>query len=143
MKGRELFDLTKIIFEKPGEWSDVTNGEKKKNCFMLAKRFSIKFPLQANMLQKNGINPIAVADFWQRFLSKQYKKTPGWMFLTGSKKVAAQKEAKTTISKDLIRDYSKAYNLDVKSINDALAFYNEDMVKELKAFEKMQKSNEK
>jgi hypothetical protein len=143
MKIRQIFDITKIIFDNPNDWKDVTNGEKRKNIFLLNRRFSIKYPLQANMLQLNGINSIAVADFWQRFLSKQYKKTPGWMFLTGSKKVTALKEAKSTISKDLIRDYSKVNKIDIKSINDALIFFNEDMTKELKSFEKMQKSNEK
>jgi len=29
----ELFDLTKVIFERPGDWADVTNSDKKKWFF--------------------------------------------------------------------------------------------------------------
>ena len=136
---RELFDISKIIFERPEEWEDVTPGEKRKFFFLLNRRFAIQFPLQANALQHLKINQVAVMDFWQHFMRKKYKETPYWMYTKEVKKAKETKEKKTKVSENTIIEYCKFYKKDKKSVYDALEFYNKDMVKELKLFEKLMK----
>lgn len=134
---KELFDITKIIFEKPSEWVTVTKGEKKKYFFAINRRFAIQFPMQANALQHLKISQSGVVDFWQGFMSQRYKRTPSWMFTKGIKKSKAIKEKKTKVSESLIFEYSKKMQMDKKVIYDALEFYPDLMTKELKKFEKV------
>ena len=129
--------MTKIIFERPSEWESVTNADKKKHYFMTQRRFSINFPLQANALQSLRINQVAVIDFWQQFMQKQYQRTPSWMYIKGIKKSKESKETKNKVSESLISEYAKKMQIDRKSVVDALEFYPKDIVKELKSFEKM------
>jgi hypothetical protein len=133
----ELFDLTKIIFEKPGEYQDITPGEKRKWFFLINRRFSIQFPMQANALQHLKINQAGVVDFWQNFMRKMYSKTPGWMYTKGIKKAKEDKEKKTKISESLVTQYANKMEIDKKSIYDALEFFPEKIQKELKDFEKL------
>jgi len=134
---RNLFDITKIIFEKPEEWKDVTIGEKKKYYFQIQRRFSIQFPMQANVLQHLKINQAGVVDFWQHFMRKYYKRTPGWMYTKGVVKSKKIKEDKINISETLINEYIKRFNIDKKSVYDALKFYPSKMKEELQNFKKM------
>ena len=133
----ELFEFTKIIFEKPGEWESITPGEKRKQFFMVNRRFAIQFPMQANALQHLKINQAGVVDFWQHFMQKTYNRTPGWMYTKGVKKAKLDKEKKINVSEKLIDEYARRMSLDRKSIYDALEFYPDLMVKELKQFEKV------
>jgi len=133
----ELFDFIKVIFTNPGEFSSTTPGEKRKHYFMCQRRFAINFPMQANALQHLKINQAAVIDFWQNFLRKQYKFVPGWMYTKGVKKAQEVKEKKLTVSNELIKEYCKRFKVDSKSVRDALEFYPNDMIKELKEFEKI------
>ena len=132
-----LFDVTKIIFENPGEWKNVSQGDKKKNYFATQRRFSIQFPMQANALQHLKINQSAVIDFWQKFMRQHYNKTPSWMYIKGIKKAAITKEAKTKISKQLIDEYAKKMQIDRKSVIDAIEFYPDSMIKELQEYKKI------
>jgi hypothetical protein len=133
----ELFEFTKILFENPGSWSEITPGEKRKQYFMVQRRFAIQFPMQANALQHLKINQAAVMDFWQKFMRKTYQRTPGWMYTKGIKKAKVVKEKKYNVSDKLIFDYANRMEMDKKSIYEALEFYPDLMVTELKQYEKM------
>jgi hypothetical protein len=133
----QLFDFIKIIFTNSDEYDKCTKGEKRKQYFMCQRRFSINFPMQANALQHLKINQAAVIDFWHLFLQKQYKHVPGWMYTKGIKKAKKEKENKQHISEKTINTYCKYFKIDRKSIYDALEFYPDEILKELKDFEKM------
>ncbi len=133
----ELFELSKIIFSKGGEYKTVTKGDKKKWFFLLSRRFSIKFPMQANILQHMKVNQVSVIDFWHQFLSQKFNKTPGWMYTKGAKKAKEKKEKKMDVSETLISEYAKRMVIDRKSVYDALDMFPIDTVKELKDFEKI------
>lgn len=133
----EPFELSKIIFSNPGRWQEITPGEKRKNFFILNRRFAIQFPMQANALQHVKINQVGAMDFWQSFMRKHYDRTPGWMYTKGVKKAKEVKERKTTVSKKLIDQYAIKMSMDPKSIHDALEFYPDLMAAELKTFDKM------
>jgi len=131
----ELFPFIKILFTDAGEYSKILPGEKRKHYFMLQRRLSINYPLQTNVLQHLKINQSAVVDFWQRFLTTKHRFVPGWMYTKGVKKSQEVKEKKLTISNDIIREYCNYFQIDKKTVMDALEFYHEDMIKELKEFE--------
>ena len=135
----ELFDFIKVIFTNPSEYSSITPGEKRKHYFMCQRRFAINFPMQANALQNLKINQAAVIDFWQIFLRKQYAYTPKWMYTTGVKKAQEVKEKKQSVSNELIKEYCRYTQADPKSVRDALEFYPNDMINELKQFENLLK----
>lgn len=132
-----LFDFTKIIFENPREYKEITPGTKRKWYFLLQRRFAIQFPMQANALQHLKINQAGVVDFWQYFMRKQYQRTPGWMFTKGVNKSKEEKERKINVSNKLIDQYAKKMSIDKKSIYEALEYYPDLMVAELKSFQKM------
>jgi len=130
----ELFELTKIMFESPQEYYKVTPGEKKKHFFMINRRMSIQFPLQAQVLQHIRINDVAVIDFWQNHLRKHYNKTPGWMYTKGVKKSQEEKEHKISIKDETVKDFAMKFGYDLKSVREAIKFFPEEMKKELKRF---------
>jgi len=133
----KLFDFIKVLFNNPSEYSEIPPGEKRKQYFMCNRRFAIQFPMQANALQHLKINQAAVVDFWQRFMRKQYKYTPKWLYTKGVKKAQKTKEKKLNVSDNLIKEYCKQYKIDKKSVVDALEFFPTKMIAELKEFEKL------
>lgn len=135
----ELFELTKAMFESPGTYADATKGDKRKNFFMIQRRMAINFPVQAHLLQHIRINMESAVDWWQRFLRKQYQKTPYWMFQQGVKKHQEKEEKKIKITAETISEYCRFYQKDPKQIKDAIKFYPEEMQKEMNEFQKMMK----
>ena len=132
----ELFELTKIMFEDPVAYKQVTPGEKRKHFFMINRRMSIQFPLQADILQHIKISEEAVIDFWQKFLRQQYNKTPYWMFIKGTKKQKENKEKKIDIKESSLKSYAIINGFDFKSIKETLEIYPEELKNEIKSFEK-------
>lgn len=135
----ELFEFTKTIFENPQQWEEVSNGDKKKHFFITNRMFSIGHPLQAHLLQHIKANPVNIMDIWQVFMKKKYQKTPGWMFTKGVAKNKLEKEKKTSLSEELIKEYCRVFRLDYKSVKDSLMFFHEKTVSEIKEFEKIMK----
>lgn len=134
----ELFDLTKIIFERPNEWQEVSNADKRKWYYLIQRRFCIQHPIQANALQRMKVEQAYVLDFWQRYMYRTYGgRTPGWMYTAGVKKAKDKKETKMKVSDSVITQYAKMMELDKKSVFDALEFYPDVMLSELKQFQKM------
>ena len=135
----QLFDLIKVIFEDPKAYEDVTPGDKRKNFFMINRRFAIQHPMQAHVLNNLRISQDGAVDIWQRFMRKQYKKTPYWMWTKGVKKAKEKKEKEINIPNAIIEEFAKRNMLDIHSVRDALEFYPDEMKKELKSFEKLTK----
>jgi len=133
----ELFDLLKYMFESPSSYEEVSKGDKRKNFFMVNRRLSVQYPVQANMLQHVRINMEATVDWWQRFLRKSYTKTPYWMFIKGVKKNQKEEEKKINISAESMSAYARFYGIDLKSVRDSCKFFPEKMVKEIKDIENM------
>ena len=123
------------MFTSNSDYSKITKCEKQKHYFLATRRYAIQFPMQANALQHLKINQAGVMDFWNVFLSKQYKYIPAWIYTKGVKKSVEVKEKKQTVSADLIREYCKYAKIDPKSVRDALDFFPHDMIEELKQFE--------
>jgi hypothetical protein len=135
----ELFDIIKCIFENPAAYKNASRIDKRKNFFMLQRRFSIEHPMQANALNRLRINQEQSVDIWNRFLSKKYNKTPFWMYTKGIKKAKEEKEKKLNISSSTVQEYSRIYRYDIKAVWDSIKMFPEEMEKELKNFEKQNK----
>ena len=135
----ELFDLIKTIFEDPEGYKETSKIDKRKNFFMINRRFSIGHPMQANALNALKINQECAVDVWQKFMRRTYNKTPFWMYIKGIKKTKEDQEKKINISSSTIEEYAKRNNYEIKTIKDALKLYPVEMAKELQSFEKMEK----
>ncbi len=135
----ELFELTKAMFESPAKYAEATKGDKRKNFFMIQRRMAINFPIQAQLLQHIRINMESAVDWWQRFLRKQYQKTPYWMYQQGVKKNQEKEEKKVKISNETISEYCRFYQKDPRQVRDAIKFFPEEMAKEMNEFQKMMK----
>lgn len=135
----QLFDLIKTIFEKPREWSKVSNHVKRSNFYMTQRFFSISYPMQANAFNNVKIDHAQVIDIWQRLLSKKYSKTPGWIYTKTDKKIEEKKKQKTSTyepSEEVIKFYLEKSKMNMKDFHQAKVFMKDKLYDELKFLEK-------
>lgn len=142
IKNLTLWDLFKIIFTDKERLSKVSDITLKRNYFMVNRTFAIKFPLQAAYFSLTGINEAEVVREWQNFIIQKnmFGRVPQWVYTKGSKKSSEKKESKKEFPNSLLIEYSLHYRIGMKDIKDALEFYHDDMVKELKRFETLMKA---
>lgn len=134
----ELFDIIGVMFEDHSAWVKVTNYDKKKNFFMINRILSIKYPLQANMLQHLKVNQVAVIDFWFYFISSQYNRKPSWLYTKASKKKdSTKKSKKNTITEDMIKTFAHKLGYEVKTVRMAIEFFGEEILTEIKDIDKL------
>jgi len=75
----KLFDFIKILFTKPADYKKISNNNKKRHHFMINRFFAIQYPANAQMFNKNGINPIAVIDSWS-LVAARFRNVPAWIY---------------------------------------------------------------
>lgn len=92
----ELFDIIKTIFKNDYEWDKVTNSDKSRNYFMINRIMAIQFPIQADQFNRLRVIPYPVVDWWHRTLSKNYTRTPTWIFTKTNKSKASKKNVNKT-----------------------------------------------
>lgn len=132
-----LFDIIKYLFTDTNKLNELSDITLSRNAFMINRYMSIMYPQQANILQINKINQVEVIKFWGEFLKVYKGRTPGWVFTKGQKKATEEHEStKTDVSKALIRLYCNYYNLSIKDVENALFFFNKNMLNELNEFNK-------
>lgn len=121
----QLFDLVRVMFTKPKEYNEVKNNDKAKNHFMINRFMAINWPVQAQLLNRNGINGIGVIDTWQ-FLTSRFKRVPGWIY-TKTKKTKAQEKLEFKYSEELVEIYLKVNQISRKDFNQLTKLYPEQM----------------
>lgn len=137
----DLFKLVNHIFSnKTNEWKNIKRSDKAKNFFMINRFFSIQFPIQAQMINRNGIDGAAIVDMWKQVGSK-FTKTPGWIF-TKTKKVETKKETKKEYSKELIDLYLRVNKIGIDDFNLLIKYHPEEMDKYFERLEKILNKNE-
>lgn len=127
------------MFGDTNNYCEATTVDKRKNFFMVQRRMAIQHPMQAHAFNGTGINQEAALDVWYKFLQKQYKKTPFWMYTKGLKKAKEEKEKKINIPAATIIEFAKENTYDLKSVYEALEMFPREMTKEIKEFEKLNK----
>lgn len=133
----EFFNILSSIFTDKEKFNEYSNLTLDRNSFMINRTMSINFPLQANVLNMLKINGYDVVKSWNTFISQQYR-TPGFIYTKGSQKAREDKEKKVNMPKkqDIV-DYCLTYNIEYKSVMDAMKFYKEEMIKEINDFLKI------
>lgn len=87
----ELFEFIRVIFEDPQRYKKLKPYEKSKFFFMLNRYMAITYPMQANMFNMLNVDPVAATDYWQRNMSKLFRKMPNWIYVKTAKDKTAKK----------------------------------------------------
>ena len=90
----KLFDFVKIMFTKPNDYKKISNHNKKRHHFMINRFFAIKFPANAQLFNRNGINGLAVIDSWA-MVATRFKGVPGWIYTKTKKSATKDTKSKT------------------------------------------------
>lgn len=132
----KLFDFMKILFERPELYKKLKKHDKSRHFFMCQRFMSINAPVQANYLQHIKINPSEVIDYWQSMMTKLYSKVPSWMYIkTAKKKDSVNK--KTNLKESTINEFAKKFGYEIRDVKQAITFFGDDMIKEIKQFERV------
>lgn len=134
----ELFDYMKLLFE-PGGWDKVKKIDKSKNHFMLHRFMSIQFPIQANEINRIGVNPYSAADFWKHFLGRIFKFTPKWMYTKTKKE--GKKDKIWEPSDEALNYWYDLHDFAKKDYIQFKEFFPLELKTELEDIEKFLKKN--
>lgn len=122
----KLFDYINVIFSaNNAKWEEISELDMARNAFMLNRLMSIKFPIQAQMLNIMKISPVGQAQTW-RNIAKQFKRTPGFIY-TKTKNMSSDKTKK--LNEDAVTMYMKFNEIGETEFKDAYRF-NPDAVEE-------------
>ena len=95
----KLFDFIKIMFTRPDLYKKVFNHNKKRHHFMINRFFAIKYPANAQLFNKNGINGNVVIDSWSMVASR-FRSVPMWIYTKTKKSPKAKADKKQYIPSD-------------------------------------------
>jgi len=87
----QLFDYIKVLFGTDQQWDGLNGYDKTKNSFMTNRFMSIKFPVQADMFNKLGTDPVGQAEAW-RMVARKFSRVPSFIYTKTSSKGKKQKE---------------------------------------------------
>jgi len=134
-----LFDLLNLMFKDPKKFEKIPGYEKGKHLFMLNRFFSIKYPIQAQMLNKLNINGVEAIQYWASTLTKLYSSTPTWIWegLKGVKVKKEQKKKEIEIKESTIKYYCLKMQLSKSEVEYAIKTLGDPFKKELLNIEKM------
>lgn len=144
MKPKEIspFDIIKFMFTDNEAFNKLTKLQLERNYFIINRIFSIKYPLQAQVFNQNGISQSEVLKIWKEFLNKieGIGRVPSFCFTKGSKKSSEETtSARKKLTKARIIEYAKHYNLSLKELDDVYGFFPIEFEAEVDRFEKMMK----
>lgn len=129
------FDIINYMFTNKTVFDRLSDTMLKQHFFMINRTFAIKYPLQAAMFNKMGINEAEVIRFWQYFLtapSKEgYGRVPQFVYTKRPKIVDPD-----NLEEDTVNEYCKRYKLSKKDFRNMLYFYHDFTVNDVKEFEK-------
>lgn len=87
----QLFDYIKVLFGTDQQWDGLNGYDKTKNSFMTNRFMSIKFPVQADMFNRLGIDPVGQAESW-RMVARKFSRVPSFIYTKTSSKGKKQPE---------------------------------------------------
>lgn len=131
----KLFDFIKILFSRKEEYKNVKNHNKKRHHFMINRFFAIKYPANAQMFNRNGINPIPVIDSWA-MVAKRFTSVPGWIY-TKTKKTPKSniKKGSYTPSDAVIQFFIERNEIGKREFKELEKFAKEELYANLKRLE--------
>jgi hypothetical protein len=129
----KLFDFVKIMFTKPKDYKELKQQTKKRHHFMINRFFSIKFPANAQLFNKNGINGAAVVDSWS-LVAQRFTSVPTW-FYTKTKKIETTKKDEYIPSEEVVSLFLQKNEIGKREFNELKKFAREELYTELKKLE--------
>ena len=136
----QLFDYTKLMFTaNEKQWQEVKSTDKNRNFFMMNRFLAIKYPLQVSLLSHYKIDSVAVSDYWHSMLTKLFKSQPSWIFAK-TKKKATEDKKKDLPSEAMIKWYCQKNEMSRKDFDQNIKFFGETFLTEIRATEKILKS---
>lgn len=131
----KLFDFIKILFTKPNEYQKISTNNKKRHHFMINRFFAIKYPANAQLFNKNGINPIAVIDSWF-LVATRFKGVPGWIYTKTSKsKPEVSSKSKYIPLETTINFFMEKNEIGKREFKELEKFAKEELYTTLKGLE--------
>lgn len=131
------FDLLKLLFvASDKEWDSIPQSQKSKNFFICNRILSRGYPVQAQLINYNGITTDLAIDFWRMKLKN--RTLPKWIY---AKSTSEKQEVvkKLKVSDDTLINISKFYKCSLSDLQYFSEIYPEDFKDEVKKFEILQK----
>ena len=126
-KANPLLELINALFTNKEYVNNITYETAKQSIFMVLRRIAIKYPIEANVFNDNKVNALDTIKFWSDYLYCGYP--PKWIYTSGANK---SKQLKSKIEPADIKLYKKHYNITDKDFNDAMRFFPDDVILEIK-----------
>ena len=126
------FSIINMMFYNAAGFYAIDRKELAKHFFMINRTMSVKYPLQAQFFNVNGVNQGDVVQFWQKFIrsAEPGNRVPAFVRDVGIKK----EKMLDTIDQSVIIDYCKFYSLSKKDFSDMLTFKYDETVDDVKNF---------
>lgn len=134
----KLFDFIDILFTDPATYAKLNNVDKGRHFFMVNRFMSIQHPVQANYLQHLKVNPAGVMDYWHQTMTRLYTRKPSWIYIKTKKAKQAAKKTKF-VEDATIKEYCERLGYSRRQIDEAIDFFGDKFIDELKQFEKLRK----
>jgi len=135
------FDIINMMFTNYEEFNKLSDIILDKNFFIINRVFSIKYPLQGVLFNKTTINKANVIKSWALFITSKegYGRVPYFVYSKGAKKINDNKikNKDYKLDKNIISEYCKRYNINLKDFNNLQHLYNEELINDVKRYEKL------
>jgi len=103
---------------------------------MVNRFFAIKFPANAQLFNRNGINPIAVIDSWS-LVAARFKSVPFWIY-TKTKKTSKKSNKKTSKyipSDEVIKIFIDKNEIGIREYKELEKYAKDDLYLQLESIE--------
>jgi len=136
-----LFDIINAIFTNKDFIESQTDETLRQNSFMINRRMSIQYPLQAQIFNNAKVNASDMVKFWSMYLFNG-KFPPKWVYTAGAAKSQERKEtANSDVSDTIKKAYCDKYFISIKDLNLAKELFFDEYIQDIKDFEKFYKAN--
>lgn len=133
------YDIISMMCTNFEEFNKLSDTILDKNFFLINRVFSIKYPLQGALFNKNTINTAGVIKSWAMFISSKegYGRVPYFVYTKGAKKSASTSSKTDKIDKELIKEYCKRYKINLKDFETLKSLYYDELIADVKRYEKL------
>lgn len=136
-----LFDIINAIFTNKDFVESQTDETLRQNSFMINRRMSIQYPLQAQIFNNVKVNASDMVKFWSMYLFNG-KFPPKWVYTAGAVKSQEKKEtANSDVSATIKKAYCDKYFISMKDLDLAKELFFDEYIQDIKDFEELYKAN--
>lgn len=134
-----MFEFISCMFDRR-RYANLTEKDKNYHYFMTMRTLSTLFPVEIENYNIQGINQVAVLDYWHFRLSQKYKRQPRELFPT-TKKAPTTKSKVSKIKKEIVQIYMRMNRMDVRDFDFFVSINEDHVYSQLKDIEKDMKES--